>query len=651
MELNNRMTQILYVPGTGLITGDLHGRVHLFGEDLRLLRSSPVLSEAAPLCVTDAADGMVVGKDRDGNLSSWSLATLDLLCRVDGRALCAEPDREHREHPIAGQGLCLWDGHVFTSNADGSLVVLDPATLAVEQVVPRFLGGRVVDCFCTDHPEVHAVVDQDGQLYFGSLQTLEFHPVDTADAYGDAGRVRTVRYDRRHDRFQALEADCADRGTGIANGVLLLGLDGEIRQRSLFSRDEIHLLELASEAGLGYTAGREGVLYVLDSGYESTSLVKTITGFPHEITGLAINEQGGVYVLMLSNELVKLDTFGEFVDGFAAARRQGVWDVQADLERPSRLYCATDEGVAIIDIGHATVGGPVARPIAHHRTRFGMTQRLVAMPDGYVGLTHDETVFRSASDGKLLWNTGIADRGFGLAVSAGYTRLLIASGIGGLELETETGEQTAYLSVDGVPLCAAAYGPAGERILGNREGVVCAFAAGAEEELWRVALGSIVHRLWREDRFLYAAGAAGLTEIDLDKPEATPRIFSGPGMTGCEAAVVVDGAVYLAAHDGRLLGYDYTTGRYRGDFTALPDLARTLAVLSGPAGERYLLAGGRGGYLSVYAMPAAGRLQRLRETRLSRPGGRAFRLETTVETELTGHQLPDDRRRRSRTSM
>ena len=262
--------------------------------------------------------------------------------------------------------------------------------------------------------------------------------MDLTDAHVDGGRVRSVRFDRHHDRFQTLEADCADRGTGIGKGVLVLGLDGDVRQRTLFSRDEIHLLELSPEAELVYTVGRQGVLYVLDNASENPRVAKTITGFPHEATSMAMNEQGSVYVLMLSNELVKLDVFGECVDGFAPARRQGIWDLQPDLERPDRWYCATDEGVAVIDVEFAAIGGPVLRPVEHHRTRYGMPHRLVTMPDGYVGLAHDQTVFRSYSDGKLLWRVRIDDRGLGLAVGADYRRVLIASGIGGLELESRS---------------------------------------------------------------------------------------------------------------------------------------------------------------------------------------------------------------------
>jgi hypothetical protein len=294
-------------------------------------------------------------------------------------------------------------------------------------------------------------------------------------------------------------------------------------------------------------------------------------------------------------------------------------------DRQSRFYCGTDDGVAVIEACEAPLGAFALVQVGHHDTNFGMIRKLAVVPGGYVALGQREVVFRADHHGKLLWQTPLDDFGIGLAVSGDGRRVLVATGVGAVELCIETGTRLNHLPLDGVPLSAATYGPGGERILGNYEGGLCAYAPHAETELWWRGIACVPQGMWTQDGAVYVRTSDGLLEVSAERGEVNRHW--GANLQDVTVALVADGRVHLATADGWVHTYDQATGAPIGDgIDDLADMPRTLVPARSAAGEPHLVVGGRGGYLSTYRVNPDGPLTRVRDTYLRRGTGRAFRL-------------------------
>lgn len=615
MELTNRITTISYVDDLGLLVGDVAGRIHLLDDDLRLVRSSPALHDGQPITALIATDDWAVGKDRHGNLSQWELGSLDLINRMDSRATSVVPGPfghgDEIAEPMLGHGLGACDGRIYTGDRHGQLVQIDLATLTVADGDRHYNGHGPVQYFCTDHPTIHAVVDHPGRIVLGSLPTLEFPRIVDVTT----GTIHRVRYDARHHRFWAVQHD-ADKGVGLANGVVVLSPAGNVEEELFFSRYAMAFLEFSPTGDRVYAGGAEGVLHVIDNVTRRPTVLCTVGGFPDQLTNLAVPRDGSLVVLTVSGELLKLDPELECVQATAPVRRQGVWDLTPAQDDPHRLYCGTNEGVTVLAVQDAPAGGPTVTPVAHHRSPFGMVRSVLAVPGGYVAIGYKERVFRADEDGNVLWSSPLDDLGYDLAVSPDHTRVLVASGIGGLEFDTERGDLVEHLSVDGVPLTVAAYGPAGERTLGNRLGSIVAFAADGNTELWWADTGKTPRRMWCLADAIYVCGDGGLLTLHPTHGAVTSTWTA----LGCslEAALVLDDQVYAACTDGQLQVYDHGRDKPIAHVDHLPDVPHALALVRAGNDSQYLVTGGSSGYLATYSVRPNGILRYLRRSFLPR---------------------------------
>ncbi|MGK5533257.1 outer membrane protein assembly factor BamB family protein [Streptomyces sp. URMC 129] len=616
MELTNRTTRITYIPGTGLLAGDVVGCIHLLDDNLRPLMSSPVTYAGQPIRDLTVRDRWVVGRDRKGGLAKWSLDNLDLTDYLDAGAMGGAAPAPFE--PVADQRMTQWNDRVYISESCGTLTVLDAETFSVETVLRSVVGGGPIASLCTEHPSVHTLTDGGGRVFLGSLATMRF---PTVSHLGDR-RMRRIRYDARHDRFWVVGYD-ESAPFGLRHIVVLLTPDGAVEYEMPFSRFEPSFLEFSPDASHVYAGGAEGLLHVIDNTLPTPRLLKTVGGFPHQLTDLAVGGDGSLFVLTLSNELVRIDSDLDCVQAHAPVLRQGASDLAHAPDDESRIYCATDDGVSVLRVLPTDAGVPCLVEAERHPTRHGMTRRVVGLPGGYAAIGQKAVVFRADSTGKPLWSVSLDDAGFSLAASADHGRLLVGTGVGGIELEAATGSVVDRLTLDGVPLSAGAYGAAGERILGNQDGTVCAFAADSAEELWWLDTGEPVQRIWFRDGTVYLCGRRELVAFSPEEGVVTGRWVCACGVT---AALVLGDLVHLACAEGELHTYDRPGGRPLGVVGRLPDLPRSLTALTDEDGRTHLVAGGRGGYLCTYALSPAGLPVRLRDTYLARRGGQSFPL-------------------------
>ncbi|MFE0135406.1 hypothetical protein ACFWY6_28105 [Streptomyces sp. NPDC059037] len=557
---------------------------------MRIQQSSPAVPGGQPIRRLVPIHDWIVGKDRLGNLNRWSARTLDLVDSLPVRAGDALPDAPAEPLPglVGNHELTVWDGRLYTDDRAGRQLIVDIESFSVERVLP-------------------------------SPPPVTRNGLAAATAQGTSH----VRYDARHDRFWVVGQN-SGAWLGLPVGVALVSPQGSLDYEFPFSRYQVDFLEFSPDFSVAYAGGREGVLHILENTGEKPVLAKTVGGFPHQLTDLAVGTDGSLFVLSLSGELVKVDPDVQCVQSRAPVLRQGAWSMTPAANRQDWLYCGTDDGVAVIEARDAPSGGFTLVQIGHHDTNFGMIRDLAVVPGGYVGLGQREMVFRADQHGELLWQTPLDDFGVGLAVSADAPRVLVATGVGALELCTETGNRLNQFSLDGVPLSAAAYGPGGERILGNNEGVLCAYAPDAETELAWLSVGSAPRHIWTQGGAIYVLTSERLLEISAERSEIS-RSWGGD-LKNATAALVADGRVHVATADGEMHTYDQATGARLGVVDNLPDVPRTLVSARSETCEPHLVIGGRGGYLSNYRVEPDGPPTRVRDTYLRRGSGQTFRL-------------------------
>jgi outer membrane protein assembly factor BamB len=601
--------------------------------------SSPVIQKGQPIHQVTVRNDYAVGMDRRGDLTQWSLDTLDITSYLDVRAVCAGLGRPVCTGTTEKTGttatttspadpwMSPWGGRIYTGDTWGNLLALDGASLSVEEVLP-LTGEGPATSLCSDHPSVHVLARGTNEVFLGSLATMEFSPVPALEQ----GGVRSVHYDARHDRFWVVGSN-KSAPFGQREVVVLITPDGSVEYTMPFFRYGVEFLEFSPDGATVYVGSAGGELQVVDNSRTRPRLRDTVSGFPHQLADATVGPDDSVFVLTLSGELVRIDPDLDCVQSRAPVLRQGASDLSLAPDEEDRLYCATDDGVAVLCLLPSASGrsretsardsAPRLSETEHHPTRFGATRRVVAVPGGYVGIGQKGVVFRSDCTGKLLWHVDLDDLGFGLAASSDHGRLLVATGMGGVELDSDTGAEIARLSLDGVPLTASSYGPAHERILANENGTVCAFATDSADELWWIETSERIHRIWSQAGTVYVCGTGGLLAFDPGEGRLTGSWECGPCVPS--AATVTADRVHLVCDSGELHTYGLD-GRQMSVVGQLTDLPHVLTTLPSSCDAAHLVVGGRGGYLSTFATPQAGPPVRLHDTYLARRSGQSFQL-------------------------
>ena len=642
MELTDRLVRIISLGSQGLLAADVIGRLHVLDRNLRVVRSSRSLPTAVPasnrpIYTLTVADGWVITKDMAGNIAKWSLATLDLIDYYDAYSTC---DRtfliaDEEPAPVMSRGITVWNGKVYVNNGYRQLVVLDLKSFAIDRIVPSITGDVPIEHFCTDHPDIHVISDKGGRLHFGRLDTMDF----PTSVHVDESNIHRVCYDRLHERFWFSQDAGKGENAYISHGVAVTRLDGTLIAQHGFAGNDVEFVGLSPGHEKAYAGGFDGVLHVFDNTSEELRLDSTISGFGHQLIDLVVDPDGPLYVLSQDGEVIKLDDCGVEL-ARADFRRQCIWDIQPALDDPHTFYLATDDGVAVLCVSEGTTGQPTLRIADHHVTGFGFTRRIVATPDGWLGLTWDHKVFRSAKNGTVRWVRELPGFGHTLAVSPDYARILIATNMGGLELAADTGETLERLSVANLATWACTYLKSGERVLGTRTGQVWAFAPTSTDVAWTLSFGfgEYPKRMWATEDALYIIGGEGLKEIPVERlgtdreqvPDQDPsttikRRFVELLENTAENGIIMDGIACAVTYGGQLAAFDYESEEMIGLDEDIPDYPKAITGIRAADGGRFVILGGRGGYLRLYRLDgghARVNFVKLRETYLPRSGSR-----------------------------
>ncbi len=598
VKLTDRAMRILHVAGEGLLVSDTFGRVHLLDDEFHVIRSSPRVREGRPLYGLAVADGWVIGKDRMGAVLRWSLDTLDLVNRLDPVTVCDPSGLIEGEEPspVSSRGIGVWDGRVFvTSGYHHQMLVLDLHTFDVLEIRPNICGNSPMEWACVEHPTRHAVSDKEGNLRFGSFTDLEF----SDHVKLDDGNIHRVRYDSRHDRFWCTQDFGEGDNADIANGVVVVSVDGEKQDEYLFARDDVEFVAFSPDFSKAYSGGFDGELHIFDNSTPELRVQRVVSGFSHQLSDITVSPSGDVFVLCQDGEITRLTADGTFVRAMGF-RRQAVWDIQPSREDPAVLYCATDSGVAVAEV-HQRASGPTLHITEDHETGLGFTRRVAPVEGGWLAVTRDRHVLRARRGGEVVWDRRLPE---GLlhtvAASPDGTRALVAGNAGAVELDTATGETLTTLGVDGLPVWAATYLPGGERVVATRNGVLAVFGEDPGKPQWRLDQGEYPKRMWAQDGFLYVVGDGGLKEIAVGR--GVTRTWRELLSNTAENATVSDGLVCVSSYGMQVAAYTYDGDGFVGFMEDLPDYPKALSIVRDRDGRPHLLVGCRTGLLSLYRM-------------------------------------------------
>ncbi|BCJ60708.1 hypothetical protein Jiend_41300 [Micromonospora endophytica] len=580
-----------------MLASDIYGRVHLLDDALNVKASSPFVRQGRPLYGLAAAGGWVIGKDRMGGIFRWSLSTLRLVDRIEPAA-AVDPSGllpNEEPSPMSSRGIGVWDGRVFiSSGVHRQMLVLDLHTFEVLEIRPNICGDSPMEWACAEHPTRHAVSDKKGNLRFGSFEDGRFDELLKLDD----GNIHRVRYDARHDRFWATQDFGEGENADVANGIVVVGLDGVKRDELLFARDDVEFVAFSPDHLRAYAGGFDGELHIFDNSTPRLRIERTVTGFPHQLIDLTVAPNGELYVLCQDGEVLRLDPDGEVITRMRF-HRQAVWDLQPAPGDPRTLYCATDSGVAVVRVRDDAVG-PMVEVEAEHQTGFGFTRRVAALSDGWLGISRDWKVFRADRDGSARWDRNLPGLPHTVAVHPLGARALVATNAGAVELDVADGTELGTFQVDGLPVWAGVYLPSGDRLLVTRNGVIVTLDGVDGTVRWRFDQGEYPKRAWTQDGRVYIVGDGGLKEV-------VPGVgvvcrWSKLLSNTVENAVVVDGLVCASSYGMQLAAFDHQDGRLLGLLEDLPDYPKALAVVPDRSGTPFLLVGARSGLLSLYQL-------------------------------------------------
>ncbi|MFY1675460.1 WD40 repeat domain-containing protein [Streptomyces sp. WMMC905] len=598
LKLTDRVMRIHYVEGEGLLASDAFGRVHLLDSELKVIRSSPRVSEGRPLYGFTVAGGWVIGKDRMGAVLRWSLDTLDLVNRLDPVTMCDPSTLIEGEEPspVSSRGIGVWDGRVFvTSGYHHQMLVIDLHSFDVLEIRPNVCGTSPMEWASTDHPTLHAISDKEGNLRFGSFTDLEF----PNHVKLDDGNIHRVRYDRRHDRFWCTQDFGEGENADIANGVVTVSSSGVKESEFLFARDDVEFVSFSPDFTRVYSGGFDGELYIFDNTTRDLRVERVVSGFSHQLSDITVSPSGDVFVLCQDGEIIQLTQDGSFVRAMGF-RRQAVWDIQPSVEDPNVLYCATDSGVAVAEV-RQVASGPTLHILEDHETGLGFTRRIAPVDGGWVGISRDRRVFRARRGGEIVWSKHLPEELLHtVAASPDRSRILIASNAGAMEIDVASGEVLATLGMDGLPVWAATYLPGSERVLATRNGIIAVFDKSGDEPTWRLDQGEYPKRMWAQDGFLYVVGEGGVKEIAIG--QGVTRRWKDLLSNTAENATISDGLVCGSSYGMQVAAYTYENDDFVGFMEDLPDYPKALTIVRDTTGRPHLLVGCRTGLLSLYRM-------------------------------------------------
>lgn len=601
MDNQNRLLRILHARDKDVLIGsDVRGRIHMFDADLNLLHSSPVTSYDRPVNAICLTDRHIFTKDRFGSLGKWDIETLAPLDFYDGRLLCDADELFEGEQvsPSPNRGITVLNGRLYTNNGYGQIVVLDAESFALLDVRPS-PSEVFIDCFCTEHSQVHALTDVVGNIFIGNLETNEFpirRQIDTNVIHG-------VVYDRRHDRFWTTQ----DGGLGddklVRTGVTVIEKDGSGFREFKLSHEDNEFIAFDPECRFLFAGGFNGKIGVFDNMDREFHLCREFGPLEFQIIHAAVASADRIYALLQTGTVIRLDGQGRETarSGF---RNSCVWTLEPHPQDEGLLYAGTDEGVTLLRYGPGRHGSVEIEQLAKHVHGRGITKDVRPLTDGsYICVSRKGYVLRANENGDILWQRQVLGVPRGIAPNREEERCLVATDEGTVwELAIADGAVLDRIPV-GSPSYACIYTDDGRRVVtADRGPHVHVYAPDSHEILGSIGFTCRLKRLVRgSNGEVFVAGPDGMFELDLENFERR-KSFGDYLVSTKENGVLCDGHLYVGGYGYQVAAYRYEDGETVYLEETLPDFTKAFVARTPGNEAPILLVGGRGGFINAYRL-------------------------------------------------
>jgi outer membrane protein assembly factor BamB len=574
--------------------------VHKFDENLQLVQSSPVVSYDRPinsLCVTER---YIFTKDRFGSIGKWDADSLIPLDFYDGKSICNRSDLFDGEvpSPTPNRGITYFNGQIYTNNAFNQMVVLNAETFEVVDI-RKSPSSTFIDCICTDHPQVHAMSDVEGNLYIGNLELYDFPIIRKIDE----NVVHCVIYDKRHDRFWTTQDGGLGDDNCVRTGVTTIEKDGSGFKEYKLSHEDNEFIEFDPDHRYLFAGGFNGKISIFDNEKKEFCLKKIIGPLEFQIIHAAIVSKDQFYVLLQTGDLLCLNSEGQEICR-AEYTNKCVWTLEPHPNDDSLLYAGTDQGVALVRYQSSKFDLISIEQIDHHLHGFGIIKDVKPLDDGsYIAISRKGNVFKVSDTGAIEWHRDLLGIPRGIGINHAFDRCLVSTDEGTVwELHVKNGAVIDRMPV-GSPSYACAYAADGRRVITASAGrMVKVYAANTHEILGSINFKFRLKRLIRASNSeIFVTGPDGMFELDLTN-YTRRRSFGDYLVSTKENGVLCDGYLYVGGYGYQLASYRYFDGQIVYLEETLPDFTKAFAARIPDDGPPILLVGGRGGFISAYRL-------------------------------------------------
>ncbi|MFN2497325.1 MAG: PQQ-binding-like beta-propeller repeat protein [Pseudonocardiaceae bacterium] len=597
MKLRQRAARVVWVEGYGLLVTDIRGGIHLLDENFQTISSGRHPESTAPTYAVTTSGDYAYTKDFRGTVTQWSLPSLQPVNSLDAHHLRGSGDYLDGEEPSTAinRGICVWQDTLYVNNGYLEIAVIDARTFDLVEV-RQSLTGSFIEWFCTDRPGQHAVADKQGNLFVGDLASFTF-PMQVRL---DNTNLHRVKYDARHDRYWVTQDAGADEALYIANGLVVISPDEKVQHNFKFAADDVEVLEFNQDFSFAYCGGFDGELVVFDNRDREPRMVRTIKPFRHQIIDMTMTSGGDLVVLSQDGQLERISPDGERLARLDFDSRC-VWDIQPDPLVEDGYLIAMDTGVIAVKLVDVEKSHPNVRTTDRWDLNLGFVRRVRPAADGsFFGISRSGTLFRCGRRGQLSWSVQFAPHLHDLSLRADAGQVLVASNEGAFEHDAASGERLRRLEIEELVAWTCSYGPAGELVVGTRNGVLFCFEPSGSLR-WRLDLGGYCKRIRQDGESMLVTGG-GFAAMSIDVADGKVHAQWGEGLENtCENAVVIGDRVYLSSYGLQVGVYGLGSSELLGMIESMQDFPKALAQRAGREGSprELLLVGGRGGFLQI----------------------------------------------------